>query len=142
MFQLNPNSVSGYGLLSWIALAQGDCISARRIEKKLSELVPADQGWDNPVYESRCGSPDQALRRLAEATKADSQRYFAPYNAAEAYSLLGDRNRAVAFLNRAAEDKSDMILYLQVDPLLDSVRQDPRVQALAKRIGLPDSSLP
>ena len=32
-----------------------------------------------------------------------------------------------------------MILYLQVDPLSDPVRKDARVQALATRIGLPDS---
>ncbi len=78
---------------------------------------------------------------LEEVTGAGSHRYFAPFAAAEAYSLLGDRDRALEFLNKSAEEKSDTVLYLQVDPLLDSIRDDPRVRALAKRIGLPGSPI-
>jgi hypothetical protein len=55
--------------------------------------------------------------------------------------VLNDRDSAVALLNRAALEKSDMIMYLQIDPLLDPIRNDPRVQVLARQIGLPQVKL-
>ena len=137
MFSLNGKSVSAYGLLSWIALAEGNCPALQEIQEKWWSLVPSDKGWVSPIYECRCGSPDGARQRLADATKDGTPRYFPPYGAAEAYGILGDRERAFEFLQKAAEEKSDTILYLQVDPLLDPVRKDARIQALATRIGLP-----
>jgi serine/threonine-protein kinase len=137
MLQLNPNAVNAYSLLSWIALAEKDCTSLARIDHRLGELVPGNKLLVKLWWDARCGSSDDARHELARVLENGAKPYLAPYPAAEVYSILNDRDSAVTLLNRAALEKSDMIMYLQIDPLLDPIRNDPRVQALARRIGLP-----
>jgi len=142
MLELNPNSMNAQAMLSWIALAEGDCTTGRQIENKLIEQAPANKPLVEAVWNARCGSPDTARQELARVLKPDAKPHLAAYPAAEAYSMAGDKDLAIEYLNQAAEEKSDMILYLAIDPLLDRVRQDPRVQSLAQRIGLSEVPVP
>lgn len=137
ILQINPNSVPALGLLAWIASADRDCGALGGLEKRWWQLVPQERGLVNPVWEAGCGFAEQARKRAAELTDKSSPHYIAPYVAAETYGILGDGQRTLEFLNKAAEERSDMVLYLQSDPLLDSVRNDAGIQALANRIGLP-----
>ena len=49
---------------------------------------------------------------------------------------LGERNRVFFWLDRAVADRSDVLVYLGVEPRLDSLRSDPRYQALLRRVNL------
>lgn len=49
---------------------------------------------------------------------------------------LGDRDRALAALVRGVDDHSQMQGYLNVEPALDPVRDDPRFRAISQRLGL------
>jgi hypothetical protein len=51
-----------------------------------------------------------------------------------AYLGLGDRDRVFEALGRALDERRGWLVYLRVDPLLDSVRADPRLAALAERV--------
>jgi len=53
------------------------------------------------------------------------------------YSSLGNKDRAFAWLDKAVEQRSWMIIYLKVDPVWDPLRSDPRFGALLRRVGLP-----
>lgn len=54
-----------------------------------------------------------------------------------AYAALGDTARMFASLDRAIDERSSVVAYLYVDPLLDRYRADPRFQAAILRAGLP-----
>ena len=56
------------------------------------------------------------------------------------YADLGDREAALAELNKAYENREIEVLYLLVDPELDPLRSDPRFQDLIGKIGFPQTS--
>jgi hypothetical protein len=53
-----------------------------------------------------------------------------------AYIGLGERDAALARLQKAYEDREDQVALLKIEPLFDSIHSDPRFQDLLRRIGL------
>jgi hypothetical protein len=66
------------------------------------------------------------------------QSYVPAYYIAQVHTGLGDRERAFAWLERAYADRDSLLVYVNVDPHLDSLRSDPRFVDLSRRIGLAD----
>jgi hypothetical protein len=52
--------------------------------------------------------------------------------------LLGNRDRASQWLNRAYEGRSASLPGLQTDPWWDALYPDPRYQELVRRVGFPE----
>ena len=52
-------------------------------------------------------------------------------------AALGEKDEAFAELNKAFENREFGLLLLKVDPRLDPLRDDPRFQALVKKVGFP-----
>jgi serine/threonine protein kinase/tetratricopeptide (TPR) repeat protein len=75
-----------------------------------------------------------AARRLLEQLSANPT--VPPANLAFVHAALGDTNRAFHELNRAADQRSPVLLWANVDPRLDNLRPDPRYRDLIARIGL------
>jgi hypothetical protein len=49
---------------------------------------------------------------------------------------LGETHEAFEWLDRAYEERCYWLIYLKVDPILDTFRSDPRLTDLIRRIGL------
>jgi hypothetical protein len=49
---------------------------------------------------------------------------------------MGDSDRAFEYLEKAYQQREHFIVYLKVDPRFDSLRGDPRYDALVKRLRL------
>ena len=62
------------------------------------------------------------------------------YYSALDYADLGEREAALAELNKAYQNREIEVLYLLVDPELDPLRSDPRFQDLIGKIGFPQTS--
>jgi tetratricopeptide (TPR) repeat protein len=71
------------------------------------------------------------LRQLA------SQQYVSGYVLALYHLGLGEREQALDQLERAYADRSWLVLMLNVDPLLDPLRAEPRFRALVQRLEFP-----
>src|SRR5206468_5456791 len=65
------------------------------------------------------------------------QGYVPPILFADTYALLGDKENAFLWLEKAYQERSTKLLDLKVDPDYDSLRSDPRFAQLTARIGLP-----
>lgn len=63
------------------------------------------------------------------------------YRIAQCYALLGEKDLALQYLERAYQLHLSDLLTLDADPELDSLRSDPRFLALRRRIGLPVPAL-
>ena len=57
---------------------------------------------------------------------------------AGAHARLGDRDLAFEWLDRAVQEHELYLLFLRMHRFMESLRGDPRFDALVKRIGLPD----
>ena len=62
---------------------------------------------------------------------------MSPYWFATALAVRGDYGDALTWLERAVEERSPGLVYLNVQTIWDPLRSDPRFEALTKRIGLP-----
>ena len=61
-----------------------------------------------------------------------------PYIIAADYALLGERDSAFAWLERAFRERVGVLMFLTVDDRFETLRSDPRFRDLARRMGLPD----
>jgi hypothetical protein len=52
------------------------------------------------------------------------------------HASLGEADEAFVALERALEERSDFIAYLDVEPHWDPIRSDPRFGDLLRRVGL------
>lgn len=78
-----------------------------------------------------------ALRAWLEVIhRQRQQRYVSPYRIARIYAGLGEQDAAFEWLNNAVKDRSNGLAWLKVDPVLDSLRPDPRFQKLLNIVGL------
>jgi hypothetical protein len=80
------------------------------------------------------GKAEEILKQLKERSR---QSYVPAYNFAEINIGLGDKEQALASLEKAVADRSMLLTFLKVDPQFDSLRSDPRFKGLLRRVGLP-----
>jgi tetratricopeptide (TPR) repeat protein len=98
----------------------------------------------SPAMVAGLARADVKLGRLAaaralleELVNRGRTSYVPPASIAQVFAELGDRDKAVAWMTRAFEERSNAIAYLAVDPGNAMMRDDPRFQALLARAGLP-----
>ena len=53
------------------------------------------------------------------------------------YAWEGDKDRAFQWLDRAYRQRDGGLTYVRADPILASLRSDPRYAALLRKMGLP-----
>ena len=83
------------------------------------------------------GRPSDARRELSKLQASAAQRYIPPSYFAILWMGLGDNKQALAWLNRGYRDRSEHMLYLGLEPLVDPLRSDPNFVSLLKNVGLP-----
>lgn len=82
------------------------------------------------------GKKNEALKILSELQQPGSA--FLPKEAAYLYSLLGEKEQAVAILQKAAENHIMSVAELKMDPRLAELRKDARIGEILRKIGLPE----
>jgi TolB-like protein/Flp pilus assembly protein TadD len=86
--------------------------------------------------QARSGQKDEAEAALRRLEADAERRHVPPYYLALVATGLGDSDRALAFLERAYEERHVGALSIRQDPEFDSLRADPRFQDLLRRAGL------
>jgi eukaryotic-like serine/threonine-protein kinase len=86
---------------------------------------------------AKAGRTQDALHVLDELNELAKHKYVVPHFLAGIHIGLGQNDRAIESLEKSWQDHSHWLLYLHIDPSMDDLRDDPRFQALLKRIGLP-----
>jgi hypothetical protein len=83
------------------------------------------------------GRRAEALKVLERLKELSSRRYVSAYDIATIHSGLVDTATAMQWLERAYQERSDGLVYLEVDPRWDSMRSNPRFSHLVRQVGLP-----
>jgi hypothetical protein len=67
--------------------------------------------------------------------KRSNQGETPSLNFAQIYAGLGDTEQALAWLDKACNERAVWIPFMKVDTKFDSLRSDPRFQELLKKVG-------
>jgi tetratricopeptide (TPR) repeat protein len=82
------------------------------------------------------GHRAEALAELDRVLKLSTQRYVPAGDIASIYASLGDTENALAWLDRALQQRASMLGFLAQNPAFDGLHDDPRFAAIVDRVGL------
>jgi len=136
--ELDPN----FGVAHWrlgLALVQAD-----RFEEAIAELNKAGAlSGGSPLMKAALGYAyavsgrrGEAMKILTELQKRAERSYVSASEIAAIYAGLGDWDRAMAWLEKAADERAFHLVYLKVRPEFAPLRSDPRFADLLRRVGL------
>jgi adenylate cyclase len=80
------------------------------------------------------GERARAAEFAERALALRPDQFAAIYNAACTFSLIGDRERALALVERFRESGWGSLGWMAQDPDLDSIRDEPRFQAVVRAL--------
>ena len=83
------------------------------------------------------GRTQEAMKVYDELGEMEKKSYVPSYHFALIHAGLGNKDRAFEWLERAYEERSVYLVFLNADPRLDGLRPDPRFADLLRRVGLP-----
>jgi TolB-like protein len=105
---------------------------------RFEEALPLTS--DLPTFEAwicaMAGNRAQARRILDGLVERSRREYVGGYELAIIHAALGERDLAFQQLERSYQDHQPHLANLRVDPLLDSLRSDPRYRRLAQQMNL------
>ena len=82
------------------------------------------------------GKTEDAVEILHELHTASRHRYVPPVAFAIVYAGLAKMDDAFHWLERAADERDGLLIYLKVGSAFDSLRADPRFSGILTRVGL------
>ncbi len=74
---------------------------------------------------------------IGEIQQRGRNGFLQAYWIAADYALLGEKNKAFEWLEKAFRERDVSLIYLKVDESFQALRPDPRFQDLLRRMGLP-----
>ena len=133
--ELDPNNAFAHSVLGWCLIWQGKTTEARAEFQKATTLddLPwyrGSLGYTSAVLGDRANA-EQILRELTDLSK---QRYVSPSNIATVYLGLGEKEKALDWLEKAFQDRDIIFWWITGDQLYDRLRNEPRFQALMKKL--------
>jgi serine/threonine-protein kinase len=124
--------------LGWAHLFTGntdEALAEFRNMVKLAPLSPYAQQALGYAY-GVTGHRDEALEVLAKLDQLAKTRYVPPSAKAYVHLGLGQKELALDCLDKAYAERDTEMIFLKGDPPFTTLRNEPRFQALLKKIGL------
>ena len=131
--EMDPNALFARLWLTWTYIQKG----------MYEEAITAADKSDDPYFLASTAHAYALLGKRAEAQKIierlkkqAKQRYVPPFIIAKIYIGLGEKERAVEWLEKSYENREDPMVWLNADPAYDGLHSEPRFQDLVQRVGL------
>jgi len=136
--ELDPNYGQALRYLGLSYLKKGmpgEAMAA--LERARSALgAQTDVQADLALAYALAGDRRMAEKMLEELTRNSRANYVSPFLIASFHIGLGRVDPALDWLEKAYQERTGNLIFLNVDPLFDKLRSEPRFEKLLKRIGL------
>ena len=135
---LDPNYSLANWYLGWVYEQQGRYSDALQAMRKAQALLTANTALVADIGHVYAVSGDKAaaLKILDQLRETSRRTYVNAFEVALIYAALGEKQTALQWLEKAYIERSDFMIYLVIDPRLDSLRSDPKFIDLTRRVGL------
>lgn len=136
---LDPNFTLGYGLLGMNYFHKK--MPDKAVEAWLRGSALEGEGLSGDAEQTlrnafaRSGMEGYLRKRIELLKQQSKQHYISPYFIAMDYAMLGEKDLAFEWLEKAFQERSSWVVELRVDPLWDPLRSDPRYKELLQRMG-------
>jgi tetratricopeptide (TPR) repeat protein len=87
------------------------------------------------------GKKEEARQILVELNNLAKQQFVAPFVFANVYVGLGEKDQAIAWLEKAYEEGDELLGTSRFFFWMEPLHSDPRYRALMQRLGLPSERL-
>jgi eukaryotic-like serine/threonine-protein kinase len=137
--QLQPSFWWPHVLLGWCFEQVGktpEAIAEYRKASQMEDTITEPLAALGRGY-ALSGNRMEATRAIEELRQRAKRLHVSPYDIAIIYAGLGQKEEALAWLEKAYEERSWYLCLLSVDPKLDAFRSEPRFQSLLRRVGFP-----
>jgi tetratricopeptide (TPR) repeat protein len=95
------------------------------------------------IYAYRtAGRKTDAARLIAELEAKSGKEYVSNTDFAMAYGAIGDREKAIEYLEKAFSERSSQLRLNMKEPHFDDIRSDPRFANFLKKLGINTSTDP
>jgi tetratricopeptide (TPR) repeat protein len=132
-----PNALDAHLLLGLIGAMRHDCPATADNFGWSAHAMHGPVTTFGLAMISACRQqPAMARKYLQEAATGKGAGFVSPYQLAIGYAYLGDREQAVAYLEKSAAAKEGQVLYIKYDPAFDQIRFDAHFTALENKLGL------
>jgi hypothetical protein len=86
---------------------------------------------------ARTGKKAQAQMVLGELKGHSQGRFGFALPIARIHAALGEKDQAFEWLRKSCDERDPFVIWIKVDPTLDSLRSDPRFAQVLRDMGLP-----
>jgi DNA-binding winged helix-turn-helix (wHTH) protein/TolB-like protein/Flp pilus assembly protein TadD len=86
---------------------------------------------------ARAGRKDEAQTILNKFLQTRKEHYVSPFMIALLYTSLDKKDEAIDWLNKAYEERDPQLIWVHLDPQLDSLHSEARFKELLQRMGIP-----
>jgi len=104
--------------------------------------IRKQSGSENPAMlmayghtQAVAGNPAEARAVLQQLQQLSATRFVPNLYPAAIHVALGERDESFRLLNIAYQERIDRLVYLNVDPMADPIRSDPRFAQLMAKVG-------
>jgi tetratricopeptide (TPR) repeat protein len=135
---MNPVAEESYRVLGLILAVSGEFEEADRVLCEALEL-PGAATYTRvtlALARSLAGDRQYAADSLEVLLARLDHDYVSPVEFATLYVALGDNAKVIDWAEKAYGERRGWMAYLNVHPVLDSVRNEPRFRVLVQKMGL------
>jgi adenylate cyclase len=135
--ELNPND-------AWVRICLGRAYLGKGMEQRAIEEMETAQRSDpdNPLVIGLLGYGYAVTGRRADALKSlealgemEKKHYVSRISRVYVYAGLGDKDKAFEWLEKAYQERSDLLAWFRKDPESKGLHSDPRFAALMRKVG-------
>jgi TolB-like protein/Tfp pilus assembly protein PilF len=131
--ELQPGGQSFHVQLAIIEIKRGHA----QLALAAAQQEPAGPWNDTALALAHQIGPDRSAADASLRALIDKNANLAPYQIAQVYALRDDAKETFAWLDRAWSARDSGIQYLLLDPFILRYRDDPRLAAFCRKVGLP-----
>jgi serine/threonine protein kinase/tetratricopeptide (TPR) repeat protein len=138
VLEIDPNYADAHLSLSDDYFAKGMCEQGMQEAATYMKLIgyPDVESRAHRIY-TRSGCKGFLLERIRKQSDAQNMEFYFPFQVAEDYVRLGDKEKAFYWLDRCYNEGIGMN-FVKLEPAFDDLHSDPRFSDLLKRMGLPN----
>jgi tetratricopeptide (TPR) repeat protein len=135
---MNPTAEESYRVLGLTLTLNEQHDEAERVLREATGLPGAGTYTQVTLAYAlaRAGKREYSETLATELETKLAHDYVSPVELATLYIGLGDNQRALDWVERAYDERRGWMAYLNVHPIVDSLRGEERFQSLVKKMGL------